>query len=140
VKNEDSSRRTITRKDYVYQSLNKELERIQDEFIKENEKCIEEYMDLHKKDEQTIKQLEYELKHRLKVFDIPPLRTVISQEAILMAEVNKKNKIIEIMKDQFRDSLVENYNKHQFEINEYKEKEEELKGKIVELEKITAEL
>ena len=59
----DSSRRTITRKDYVIHSLNKELEKIQDEFRKENEKCREEYMVLWKKDEETIKRLEDELKH-----------------------------------------------------------------------------
>ncbi len=94
----DSSRRTIASKNRVLQSLNKELERIQDEFRKENEKCREEYMDLRKKDEQTIKQLKDELKHRPKVFDVPPLRIVISQEAILTAKVNKANKIIEIMK------------------------------------------
>ncbi len=45
-------------KDDVLQSLNKELERIQDEFREENEKCRKEYMDLQKKDVQTIKRLE----------------------------------------------------------------------------------
>ena len=55
------------------------------------------------------------------------------------------------MKSDFQNSLVEDYNKHQLEINEYRKKEEnmkniiakkdeELKGKIVELEKITAQL
>ena len=55
------------------------------------------------------------------------------------------------MKDDFKNSLVEYYNKHQLEINEYIKKEEnmkniiakkdeELKGKIVELENNTAEL
>ena len=85
------------------------------------------------------------------MLDIPLLRTVIDQEAILTAEVSKLNKIIEIMKGDFKNSLVEEYNKHQLEINEYRKKEEnmkniiakkdeELKGKIVELEKITVEL
>ena len=50
-------------KDHALQSLNKELERIQDEFREENKKCREEYMDLQKKDVQTIKRLEDELKH-----------------------------------------------------------------------------
>ena len=59
----DNSRRTIAGKDYVLQSLNKELEKIQDEFRKENEKCREEYMVFQKKDEQTIKRLKDELKH-----------------------------------------------------------------------------
>ena len=63
MKNEDSSRRIIAGKDYVYQSLNKELERIQDEFRKENEKCREEYMVVQKKDEETINTLEDEMKH-----------------------------------------------------------------------------
>ena len=40
----DSSRRIIAGKDSVLQSLNKELEKIHDEFRKENEKCREEYM------------------------------------------------------------------------------------------------
>ena len=55
------------------------------------------------------------------------------------------------MKGDFKNNLVEEYNKHQLEINEYRKKEEnmkniiakkdeELKGKIVELEKITIEL
>ena len=50
------------------------------------------------------------------------------------------------MNDDFENSLVEDYNKHQLEINDYRKKEEnmknitankdeELKGKIVELEK-----
>lgn len=79
-------------------------------------------MDLHKKDEQIIKQLKDELKHRLEVFDVPPLRTFICQEPILTAEVNKKNKIIEQMNYQFRGSLADNHNKHQLEINEYKKR------------------
>ena len=64
-------------KDHVLQSLNKELERIQNEFREENEKCREEYMDLRKKYVQTIKRLEDELKHRPEVLDIPPLKTVM---------------------------------------------------------------
>ena len=55
------------------------------------------------------------------------------------------------MKDDFKNNLVEEYNKHQLQINEYIKKEEnmkniiakkdeELKGKIVELENITTEL
>ena len=101
VKTVDSSGRMIVGKDSVLQSLNKELDKIQDEFRKENEKCREEYMVVRKKDEETIKRLEDELKHRPKVLDIPPLRTVIDQEAILTTEVSKLNKIIEIMKDDF---------------------------------------
>ena len=112
---------------------------------KENEKCKEEYMVVRKKDEETIKRLEDEMKHRPEVLDIPPLRTVIGQEAILTTKVSKLNRIIEIMKDDFKNNLVEEYNKHQLEINEYIKKEEnmkniiskkdkELKGKIVELE------
>ena len=80
-----------------------------------------------KKYEETIKRLEGELKHLPEVLDIPPLRTVISQEAILTTEVNKLNKIIEIMKDDFKNSLVEEYNKHQLEINEYKKRRKTLK-------------
>ena len=45
----ESSRRTIAGKDYVLQYLNKELEKIQYEFRKENEKCIEKYMVVQKK-------------------------------------------------------------------------------------------
>ena len=104
-----------------------------------------------KKDEETIKRLEDELKNRLEVLDIPPLRTVIGQEAMLTTEVSKLNKIIERMKDDFKNNLAKEYNKHQLEINEYIIKEEnmkniiakkydELKGKIVELENIAAEL
>ena len=55
------------------------------------------------------------------------------------------------MKADFENSFAEDYNKHQLEINEYRKieenmkniiakKDEELKGKIVELEKITARL
>ena len=55
------------------------------------------------------------------------------------------------MKARFKNSLSEEYNRHQFEIEEYRKKEEnikntipnkyeELKGKIVELEMITIEL
>ena len=151
MKTVDSSRRITTGKDSILQSLNKELEKIQDEFRKENEKCREEYMVFQKKDEETIKRLEDELKHQPEVLDITPLRTVISQEAILTAEVSNLNRIIEIMKHDFKNNLLEEYNKHQLEINEYRKKEEnmkniiakkyeELKGKIVELENITAEL
>ena len=50
MKTVDSSRRIIAGKDSVLQSLNKELEKIQDEFKKENEKCREEYMVVRKKD------------------------------------------------------------------------------------------
>ena len=107
--------------------MNKELEKIQDEFRKENEKCREEYMVVRKKDEETIKRPEDELKHRLEVLDIPPLRTVIGQEAILTAEVNKLNIIIEIMKADFQNNLAKDYNKHQFEINEYRKKRKTLK-------------
>ena len=64
-------------------------------------------MVFRKKDEETIKRLEDELKHRPKVLDIPPLGTVIGQEAILTTEVSKLNRIIEIMKDDFKNSLVE---------------------------------
>ena len=91
--------------------MNKELEKIQDEFRKENEKCREEYMVFWNKDEETIKRLEDELKHRPEVLDIPPLRTVIGQEVILTTEVSKLNRIIEIMKDDFKRSLAEEYNK-----------------------------
>ena len=108
-------------------------------------------MVVRKKDEETIKRLEDELKHRSEVLDISPLRTVIGQEAILTTEFNKLNRIIEIMKVEFKKSFVEDYNKHQLEINEYRKKEEnikniiskkdeELKGKIVELQKIIVEL
>ena len=86
----DSSRRTIASKELVLQSLNKELQRIDDEFKKENEKCKVEFLVSHTKDEQTIKRLQDELKHRLVVLDIPPLETVMGQEATLMAEVEKK--------------------------------------------------
>ena len=120
MKTMNSSRRIIARKESILHSLNKELERIQDEFRKENEKCKEEYMVFLKKDEETIKILEDELKHRLEVLDIPPLRNVIGQEAILTAEVSKLNRIIEIMKDEFKNNVVEEYNKHQLEINEYR--------------------
>ena len=92
----ESSRRIIAGKESVLQSLNKELEKIQDEFRKENEKCREEYMFFRKKDEETIKRLEDELKQRPEVLEIPPLRTVIIQEAILITEVSKLNIIIEI--------------------------------------------
>ena len=119
VKTVDSSRRIIAGKDSVLQSLNKELKKFHDEFRKENENSKEEYMVFRKKDEETIKRLEDELKHRLEVLDIPPLRNVINQEAILTTKVNKLNIIIEIMKDDFKNSLVEEYNKHQLEINEY---------------------
>ena len=74
------------------------------------------------KDEQTIKRLEDELKHRPKVLDIPPLKTVMGQEARLMVEVEKKNRLIERMKARFQNSLAENHNKHQIEINEYRKK------------------
>ena len=145
------SRRIITGKESIFHSLNKELEKIQDKFRKENEKCREEYMVFRKKDEETIKRLEDEQKHRPEVLEIPPLRTVIIKEAIITAKVSKLNIIIEIMKGDFKNGLAEEYNKHQLEINEYRKKEEnmkniiakkdeELKGKIVELEKITAEL
>ena len=108
-------------------------------------------MVVRKKDEKIIERVKDELKHRLEVLDIPSLNNLITKEARLMAEVNKKNIIIEIMKAQFQKILVEDYNKHQLEINEYRKKEEtmkniiakkdeELKGKIVELEKITVEL
>ena len=146
----DSSRRTIASKDLVLRSLNKELERIEDEFKKENEKCKVEFLVSHTKDEQTIKRLQDELKHRPEVLDIPPLETVMGQEATLMAEVEKKNRLIERMKAQFENILAEIHNKHQLEINEYRKKEEnmkniiakkdeELKGKTVEPEMITAE-
>ena len=118
----DSSRRTIEGKDYVLQSLNKELERIQDEFRKENEKCKEEYMVVRKKDEKIIERVKDELKHRLEVLDIPPLNNFITKEERLMVEVNKKNIIIEIKKADFQNSLAEDYNKHQLEINEYRKK------------------
>ena len=107
-----------------------ELERIQDEFRKENEKCREEYIVVRKKDEQTIERLKDELKHRPDVLDIPPLNTVITQEARLTAEVNKKNRIIEIMKAQFQNSLAEDYSQLQLEINEYRKKEENMKNII----------
>ena len=122
VKTVDSSRMIIAGKDSVLQSLNKELDKIKDEFRKENEKCREEYMVVRKKDEETIKRLEDEMKHWLEVLDIPPLRTVIGQEAILTSEVNKLKKIIEIIKVEFQNSLAEDYNKHQLEINEYRKK------------------
>ena len=63
MKTVDSSRRIIERKESILQSLNTALEKIQDEFRKENEKCREEYMVFWKKDEETIKRLEDELKH-----------------------------------------------------------------------------
>ena len=110
--------------------MNKELEKIQDKFTKENEKCREEYMVVRKKDEETIKRLEDELKHQLEVLDIPPLRAIIGHEAILTAKVSKLNRIIEIMKDDFKNNLVEEYNKHQLEINEYIRKEENMKNII----------
>ena len=108
-------------------------------------------MVFRKKDEETIKRLEDEQKHRPEVLEIPPLRTVIIKEAIITAKVSKLNIIIEIMKGDFKNSLAEEYNKHQLKINEYRKKEEnmkniiakkdeELKGKIVELENITAKL
>ena len=108
-------------KDHALQSLNKELEIIQNEFRDENEKCREEYMDLRKKDVQTIKRLEDELKHRPEVLDIPPLNIVIIKESRLIAEVDNKNRIIERMKVEFQNSLAK--------------KDEELKQKIAELEK-----
>ena len=46
-------------------------------------------MVVRKKDEETIKRLEDELKHRPEVLDIPPVRNVIGQEAILTIEVSK---------------------------------------------------
>ena len=52
-----------------------------------------------------------------------------------MAEVNKKNRVIEIMKAQFQNNLAEDYNKHQLEINEYREKEENMKNIIAKKEK-----
>ena len=107
VKTVDSSRRIIEGKDYILQSLNKELEKIQDEFRKENEKCREEYMVFRKKDEETIKRLEDELKHHPEVLHIPPLRIVINQEAILTSEVNMLNIVIEIMKADFQNNLAE---------------------------------
>ena len=55
-------------------------------------------------------------------FGHSPLNTVIDHEARLTAEVNKKIRIIEIMKAQFQNSLAEDYNKHQLEINEYRKK------------------
>jgi len=122
VKTVDSSRRIIAGKDSVLQSLNKELEKIQDEFRKENEKCREEYMVVRKKDEETIKRLEDELKHQLEVLGIPPIRIVIDQEAILTTEFNMLNIIIEIMKADFQNILAKDYNKHQLEINEYRKK------------------
>ena len=64
MKTVDSSRRTIEKKDFALQSLDKELERIADEFKKENEKCKVEFLVSHTKDEQTIKRLQDELKHR----------------------------------------------------------------------------
>ena len=67
----------IAGKEYVLESLNKELEKNQDEFRKENEKCREEHMVVLKKDEQTIKRLKDELKHQPEVFEIPPLKIVI---------------------------------------------------------------
>ena len=70
-------------------------------------------MVFQKKDEETIKRLEDELKHRLEVLEIPPLRTVIGHEEILTTEVNKLNRIIEIMKGDFKNSLAEECNKHQ---------------------------
>ena len=94
VKNVDNSRRIIAGKDSVLQSLNKELEKIKFEFRKENEKCREEYMVFRKKDEETIKRLEDELKHQPKFLYIPPLRIVINQEAIITTEVDKLKKII----------------------------------------------
>ena len=131
--------------------MNKELKKIQDEFRKENEKCREESMVFQKKDEETIKRLEDELKNQPEVLDITPLRIVIGQDATITIEVSKLNIIIEIIKGDFKNSLAKEYNKHQLEINEYRKKEEnmkniiskkdeELKGKIVELENITAEL
>ena len=76
-----------------------------------------------KKDEKNIKRLEDELKHRPKVLNIPPLRTFIDHEARLIAKVNKKNRVIEIMKVDFQNSLAKDYNKHQLVINEYRKKE-----------------
>ena len=67
-------------------------------------------MVVRKKDEQTRERLKDELKHRLKVLDIPPLKTVITQEARLTAKINKKNRIIEIMKADFQNNLAEDYN------------------------------
>ena len=61
MKTMDNSRRIIAGKDSILQSLNKELEKIQDEFRKENEKCREEYMVVRKKDEENIKRLEDEM-------------------------------------------------------------------------------
>lgn len=94
MKTVDSSRRKIASKDLVLQSLNKELERIEDEFKKENEKCKVEFLVSQTKDEQTIKRLQDELKHRPKVLDILLLNTIMGQEARLMAEVEKKNRLI----------------------------------------------
>ena len=79
-------------------------------------------MVVRKKDEETINRLEDELKHQLEVLDIPPLRTFISQESILTTEVNNLNRIIEIMKVDFQNILVEDYKIHELEINEYRKK------------------
>ena len=79
-------------------------------------------MDLRKKDVQTIERLEDELKHRPEVLDIPPLNTVFTKESGLITKVDNKNRIIERMKFEFQNSLAK--------------KDEELKGKIAELEKL----
>ena len=51
-------------------------------------------------------------------------------EARVMAEVEKKNRLIERMTAQFENSLVESHNKHELEINEYRKKEENMKNII----------
>ena len=78
MKTMDSSRRIVAGKDSVLLSLNRELEKIQDEFRKENEKCREEYMVVRKKDGQTIERLKDESKHQPEFLDIPPLNIVIT--------------------------------------------------------------
>ena len=62
---------------------------------------------------------------------IPPLETVISEDARLNNELKKKDKLIESLKKELENKWSEEYNKHVVEIDKYKTKEEKMKKSLL---------
>ena len=73
----------------------------------------------------------------LKVLNIPPLETVISEDARLNNELKKKEKLIESLKKELENKWSEEYNTHVVEIDKYKTKEEKMKKVIAKKEKMS---
>ena len=104
---------------------------------------FEMYEDQKKKDAETIQNLQNELKNRPEVLNVPPLNTVMGEEAKLHNELKKKEQLIDHLKDEFEHRCREKYIKLIVEIEEYKKiyptmkkliskKDELLEGKKIE--------